>query len=497
MRQLTGPVPLAAEVAAEELEVHVALSPWDALDRLWRIFTSMRTALLLILALAVLALIGAILVQAPAGISSDAQAYAAWLEGLRPKYGGWVPIIDRLGFFSVFQSIWFKAILVGLTTSILACSVNRFRGLWKTAVRPRTRMADTFYDRAPQHATLVADDAHETTADGVRAVFGAHHFRTVVEPDGDTVHVYADRFRWAPFGTLIAHLSLVLLMVGALVGSAFGYRDSEFAATVGTKVDVGGGTGLALMARSFSDSYYENGAPSDYASDIVLYRDGVEVASKTIRVNDPLEYDGVSFYQSFFGPAAVMHVADAKGAVVYEEGVPLLWSSDDGARRVGQFALPDAGLTVFVVGAASGLVDPTIKAGQMQLEVYERGSEQPSAVEVVSQGQPLTIGDLQFTFLREQQFTGLIVSRDPGVMLVWLGAFALVGGLFLVFLFPSRRIWAHVRRRADGGSEVRLGATARHDATFGPEFQDLVNDMRLALGRVAHEGKGHTDVQDV
>ena len=80
---------------------------------------------------------------------------------------------------------------------------------------------------------------------------------------------------------------------------------------------------------------------------------------------------------------------------------------------------------------------------------------------------------------------------------MWLGAFALVGGLFLVFLFPSRRIWAAVRRRSDGSSEVRLGATARHDATFGPEFQSLVNDMRLALEPVALEGKGHTDVQDV
>jgi cytochrome c biogenesis protein len=497
MRELTQSTRLTADGESEAFEVHVALSPWELLERLWRIFTSMRTALLLILALAALALVGAILVQAPAGFSADPQGYAAWLEGLRPKYGGWVPILDTLGLFSVFQSIWFKAILVGLTTSILACSVNRFRGLWKTAVRPRTRMAGTFFDRAPQQASLDAPTGLDATAGTVRAVFGAYHFRTVMEPDGDVVHLYADRNRWAPFGTLIAHLSLVLLLVGAMVGSAFGYRDSEFAAAVGTRVEVGGGTGLTLLARSFSDSYYENGAPSDYASDIVLYRDGVEVASKTIRVNEPLSYEGVTFYQSFFGPAAVVRVTDASGAEVYDRGVPLLWSSDDGSRRIGQFSLPDAGLTVFVVGAASGLVDPDIKAGEMQLEVYRQGAQQPTAIEIVSQGKPATIGDLQFTFQREQQFTGLIVARDPGVLFVWSGAFALVGGLFLVFLFPNRRIWAVVRRHAGGRSEVRLAATARHDATFGPEFQDLVNDMRLAVERVANEGKGHTDVQDV
>lgn len=497
MRELTGTTPLSADGDADGLDIHLAVSPGDLLERLWRIFTSMRTALLLILALAALALVGAILVQAPAGFSSDPQGYAAWLDGLRPKYGGWVPILDRLGLFAVFQSIWFKGILVGLTTSILACSVNRFRGLWKTAVRPRTRMAGTFFDHAPQRAALDAVATIDAAAGTATAVLAAHRFRIVTERDGDAVHLYADRNRWAPFGTLIAHLSLVLLLIGALVGSLFGYRDGEFAAAVGTRVEVGGGTGLTLLARSFSDSYYANGAPSDYASDLVLYRGDVEVASQTIRVNEPLTYDGVTFYQSFFGPAAVMHVTDSAGTAVYDAGVPLLWSSDDGTRRIGQFSLPDAGLTVFVVGAASGLVDPDIKAGQMQLEIYRRGSQQPTAVEIVSQGKPTTIGGLQFTFQREQQFTGLIVARDPGVTFVWLGAFALVGGLFLVFLFPNRRIWAAIRRRPDGGSDVRLAATARHDATFGPEFEGLVDDMRLALERAATEGKGHTDVQDV
>lgn len=497
MSQLTRSNALNTEVDSNGLQVNLELSPSDLLERLWRIFTSMRTALVLILALAALALVGAILIQAPSGMSADPQAYAAWLERLRPKYGGWVPILDRLGLFSVFQTIWFKAILAGLTTSILACSVNRFRGLWKTAVRPRTRMATTFFDHAPQRSSIDADGDLDSSADAAVAVLRGHRFRTVIEPDGDVVHVYADRFRWAPFGTLIAHVSLVLILIGALVGSVFGFRNGEFAATVGTTVDVGGGTGLTLLARSFSDSYYESGAPSDYASDVVLYRGGVEVASQTIRVNQPLSYDGVSFYQSFFGPAAVMHVADAKGTTLYDEGVPLLWSSDDGARRVGQFGLPASGLTVFVVGAASGKVDPTIKAGQIQLEIYQRGTEQPTAVEVISQGKPATIGDLRFTFQREQEFTGLIVARDPGVAFVWIGAFALVGGLFLIFFFPNRRIWAVVTRRPDGRSEVRLGATARHDATFGPEFERLVHDMRLAIEQVANRGKGHTVVQDV
>jgi cytochrome c biogenesis protein len=490
MSQLSQTGPLGPGVDIDELEVAFGVSPSYVLDRLWRIFTSMRTALVLMLMLAVLALIGTVLIQAPSGLQTNAQGYDAWLDALRPKYGGWVPILDRLGLFSVFASIWFKAILVGLTTSILACSVNRFRGLWKTAIHPRTRMAGTFYDHAPHSAALTTDIDQVAAVGVARDVLGARRFRTVVEADGDVVHLYADRFRWAPFGTLMAHISLVSILVGALVGSAFGFRNEELAATVGTTVDVGGGTGLTLLARSFSDSYYANGAPSDYASNLVLYRDGQEVASKTIRVNEPMEYDGVSFYQSFFGPAAIIHVADADGTVVYDEGVPLLWASDDGTRRIGQFPLLDDGLTVFVVGPASGRVDSTIKAGQMQLEIYPSGSERPSAIELVSQGEPVAIGDLTYTFQREQQFTGMIVARDPGVVFVWFGSILLVAGLFLVFFFPNRRIWAAIHERPNGQSEVRLGATARHDATFGPDFERLVDDMRLALAPAAKQGKG-------
>jgi cytochrome c biogenesis protein len=484
MSQLTRKArmqPFAADMT--DVDGGVTLAPWEALEWLWRIFTSMRTALVLILGLAFLGLIGAILVQAPAGLSSDPQSYAAWLISLKPKYVGWTDIIDRLGLFSVFQSIWFRAIIVGLTTSILACSVNRFRGLWKTAVHPRIRMTDRFFDTAPLQATVASEADRATTVATIRQVLGAHHYRTVVESHGEADYLYVDRFRWARFGSLVAHLSLVLILVGALVGSLLGYRNGDFAATVGTRVDVGGGTGLSLEATSFSDSYYANGEPSDYASSLVLYRGDTQVAAKTIRVNDPLDYDGVTFYQSFFGPAAIMQVADASGATVYDAGVPLLWASDDGTRRIGQFTIASSGLTVFVVGAASGQIDPSIKAGEMQLEIYPAGAQDPSAVQVISQGTPTTIGDLQYTFEREQQFTGLIVSRDPGALLVWLGALALVAGLFLIFMFPNRRMWLVLRRLPAGGHQVRLAATGRTDATFAPEFGRLVDQVRVAFGQ--------------
>jgi cytochrome c biogenesis protein len=478
----TPALPSSVAEPTDDLDGGLAISPSDILERLWHLFISMKTGLVLILALAVLGLIGTLLVQAPSGLLGDPQAYAVWLDSVRPKYGGWTGVFDALGLFSVFTSVWFKGIVVLLTTSVLACSVNRAPYLWKQATRPRLAMTDTFFAHAPLNATMAGPANLDAAAAEVESAFRSHHYRTLVEKDGDAVHLYADRFRWAPFGTVMAHLSLVVILVGAMIGSSLGFRNSEFAAPIGSKMDVGYGTGLTLEATSFTDSYNaETGAPSDYASDLVLYRDGVQVAAQTIRVNDPLRYEDVSFYQSFFGPAAAMQVKDASGAVVYDQGVPLLWSSNDGTERVGQFSLPDQGLTVFVVGAASGEISDTIKPGQMQVEVYQAGSQTPIGIEVVDQGKAATVGGLEYTFLREHQYTGLIVARDPGVPFVWGGTILLIVGICLVFFFPNRRAWALIRRE-EGATSVQVGAIVRHDVTFQTDFRTFVDGLRLALG---------------
>jgi cytochrome c biogenesis protein len=475
---------------ADDFDEGLSVSPTDIGERLWHFFISMRTGLVLILALAALGLVGTLLAQAPAGIQSDPQSYATWLESLRPRYGGWTGIFDTLGLFSIFNSVWFRGLMVLLMTSVLACSANRAPHLWKLTVHPRTNMSEPFFAHAPLSMQATGAVEPAVAAADVEAAFRRRHFRTIVHDDGDTIHLYADHFRWGPFGTVIAHLSLVLILVGALVGTAFGFRNSDFTVAVGSTVDVGNGTGLSVEAKNFSDSYYANGSPSDYASELVVYKDGQQVGASTVRVNQPMRVGDITFYQSFFGPAAAMKVVDSSGKVVLEQGVPLQYQSNDGKRAVGLIALPEAGLNMYVLGAASGEVDPTIKAGQMQVELYKTGTDGAAVdTQIVTQGQPVTMAGLQVTFVRERQFTGLIVARDPGALFIWLGAFFLIAGTALVFFFPCRRAWALIRR-GPGGSTVHVGAVVRHDVGFEAEFRRLSAEIELALdGQPATQGR--------
>jgi cytochrome c biogenesis protein len=456
-----------------------SVSGADVLNRLWRFFISMRTGLWLILALGLLSLAGTLLVQAPAGMTSDPAAYTSWVASIHSKYGGWTPVLDKIGFFAVFTSIWFKGITVLLTTSVLACSVNRAPRLWKLAFHPRTRMGETFFTHAPLRATVLVQANPDTTVDYVRDVLKSHRFRTITDPDEDGLNLYADRFRWGPFGTVMAHLSFVIILVGFFLSATTGFKDTTFTAPVGQKVEVGHGTGLSIEAQSFTDAYYPDGSPKDYASDLILYKNGVAVDRQMVRVNHPLKRDGVAFYQSFFGEAASMKVTDAAGKTLYGQSVPLSWQSDDGTHSIGQFAMKSQGLSVYVIGAASGKPDPNIKAGQMQLEIHQDGKNDPIATQVVDQGKPTTIAGVTYTFERTRQFTGLIVAHDPGANFVWVGSTLLVLGLFLVFFFPHRRVWVRIRKTS-GGSEILCASTMKRDVAFKPQFNQLVTDIQLA-----------------
>ena len=451
------------------------------LDRLWHFLTSMRFAMLLMLAMAALALVGTLIMQMPGGVATSEQARADWLAGVRPRYGGWTNILDTLGMFTVFTSIWFRGVVTLLTISLLACSVHRIPGIWKTAVHPHVDVGETFFEHAPQHERIVVThSAQELTASTI-AILKKHHYRVVTQDDG-ALHLFADRNRWSPIGSLAGHLSLVVILAGGIVGAAFGFGDDQFMITEGTTAPVPGMAGTALRLDAFRDTYYiETGAPSDYASDVSVLKDGQQVAAQTVRVNQPLRYGDLSFYQSFFGTAAMMTVVDTDGTPIVSQGVPLAWDSPDGLHRVGTFSLPAQGLVGWVIGT-SGPDDTLVKPGQMRIELYQAtGDGSLVDAQTVDQGVPTDIAGVKVTFDRETQFTGLSVSKDPGAPLVWLGGLMLFLGVVAVFMFPTRRLWGRLITRPDGGAALSLGAVGRKgDSGFLQEFQGLADEIRQA-----------------
>ena len=472
-----------AAVAAGQAAAKRSLMDWVdwALESLWHTLTSMRVAMVLMIVLAVLCVAGSLIIQMTAAQAADPASHAEFLDMIRPRFGGWTTVMDAAGLFNIFNSLIFIVLVTALMISLIACSVHRVPGAWRTATKPRVDVGPSFFEHAPQRESIVV---HASSADAlatVQSVLKKRRYRTLTQDDG-TVHVYADRYRFMAFASLASHISLVMILGGAIIGTTFGFKNASFVIAEGGTAATGTEPGLTMKLLNFTDTWYttvEN-TPSDYASEVEIYKDGAKVAAQTIRVNQPLSYNGATYYQKAYGQAAIITIKDASGNVLYNEGLPLDQTSADGSGRdAGTVLIPNTSDEVYVFGT-TGTSDTTIQPGQVRAVLYSAASGTSVADSVIDQGKAKQLGGYSVTFNRESQYTLLSINRDPGQILIWLGALLLFGGFTLVFLLPQRRVWARISTRG-AMSVLSVASLGRRDAALGTDFEDLISDIRTAL----------------
>lgn len=460
--------------------------------RVWHFFTSVRLALVLILAITAAVFAGTMLDQASPSVRSDPAMYAQWLTRVEGTYGVFpTKVLDFFDMFNVFHTLWFRALIGLLTVNIIVCTLNRWKGIWRTAFPSRIRMTDAFFQHARFNTKYVVDGPAEAAAATVKKGLKRARYRVSTQAEAGSAALYADRNRFSRFGTFISHLALVLLLAGTVVGGIWGVSDPEFIVPEGTTRDVGLGTDLSVQLEQFTEEYYTEGPPKDFRSEIVIFKDGEEVKRGTTRVNSPVSYGGMKFFQSFFGQTALMTVKTKDGTSLYDGPVPLAWQTREGSRPVGSFTLGSQSLEVWVIGPRSGENDPLVPAGEMRIEVYESTSGALRTATNLSQGTEQDVSGLNFTFVREGQFTGLSVAKDPGVKIVWVASALMLIGLVMLFYMPHRRLWASCKERPDGKTEVQMAMTGQRDSQISAEFERVRQRVGKELrGRHTEEDTG-------
>src|SRR4029079_11860908 len=116
-----------------------------------------------------------------------------------------------------------------------------------------------------------------------------------------------------------------------------------------------GTPGLLLVKNlDFKAPGFETGRPTDFTTDLAVYRDGQEIARKTIRVNDPLSVAGYTFHQNGFGPAPHLLLKTAAGAILWDAPVPMTEALS--GRPYASVGIPgrDMGLKLLLDKAAHG-----------------------------------------------------------------------------------------------------------------------------------------------
>jgi cytochrome c biogenesis protein len=77
-----------------------------------------------------------------------------------------------------------------------------------------------------------------------------------------------------------------------------------------------------------------------------------------------------------------------------------------------------------------------------------------------------------------RKFTGLQITKDPGVIIVWIGSTLIVVGITLSSFIYHRRLWAKVTPNGPGATVVIGGNTHKSQLDFRKEFVKLTERIK-------------------
>ncbi|MFN8557660.1 MAG: cytochrome c biogenesis protein ResB [Dehalococcoidia bacterium] len=179
----------------------------DPLRPVFRLLTSVRFAIVLVLIVAVAALLGVIFPQAPEPIRLSPDAFDAWTEDQRHRYGPFADLLRFLGLFNVFHTVWFNGLFFLLLGAVAVCTYNRFGPTLRMVRRPVRRVNDRFFDHA--HARALLTEPLPIADVDAGCAPAATRSERLDERDG-TVYLLADRASPGRRWRRLPHLSLIL-----------------------------------------------------------------------------------------------------------------------------------------------------------------------------------------------------------------------------------------------------------------------------------------------
>jgi cytochrome c biogenesis protein len=453
--------------------------PEIVVDRIWRFFCSVRAAIFEIAFLALLVLIGTL------RGSSVPRSIADAIPAL-------TPLVDRWYAWEVFQSIPFIGVLTILSIAVAVCTMNRAPGIWQAIAHPSIETTHGFLQNADTSVRFESSSDVDSLASQVMSEFQKKGYRTLSRVRAGEIHVYADRWRFSRLATFPFHLALIMLLVGGIVGAAWGFRENEFIVPEASVRELGHGTGLAVRLDDFSEVYREDGSPMIYRSDITLLKDGQPIDQGSMTVNNPYTYGDVVFYQSGFGQAVALKIVDREGQVLLDDSLPLgpFQSKLNPDAPAARLDLVPAGVALSVVAPDANPANApemdtlNLRPGELFFMIRPLGPESPIDIPVgqtIRQGESIQLGDLTLTFERERRFSALQVARNPGIPIFIAASILLVGGLAVTFYFPHRRIRGIASSR-EGGSVLHLAPIARRDWSAQRVFAQVVQSLSHSTG---------------
>ncbi|MBF0411142.1 MAG: cytochrome c biogenesis protein ResB [Desulfamplus sp.] len=479
----------------------------------WNLFKSIKLTVVVLILLAATSVIGTLIPQ-----NGTEQFYVQ-------KYGEvFFKLFSSLDIFDMYNAWWFVLLLIILSINIIVCSIDKLQTTWKIIFPDKVAFNIERFRRLKHkeefESPLNIEDIEGKYLSFIEKNFGIAVKESISIKDGGDnngvadVAIFGEKGRWTRIGVYVVHLSILLMLIGAVIGGIWGFKafvsipegetvDTAFLMDNNTPVKFG----FNLKCNSFSVKFYDTGQPEEFKSNLTVIEDGKESITKDIVVNDPLRYKGLSFYQSSYGIDSAKNVlfkiTSKESGMTYSQKMEF-GQTIDIPESGGRFTLIE-----FVHGynfrghnlgegfigkfsenksADNKLPKDNALLNNESLERDKTDKEKPiqdkenSEVEIYIPIKFPTFDKMRggaFAFeiqdYDKKYYTGLQITKDPGVWYVYIGFIFMIIGCWITFFMSHQSICVEIRKKAERGCNIVVSGTANKNS----------QGMKLKVAKIA------------
>jgi cytochrome c biogenesis protein len=426
----------------------------------WPLLSDLRLAIVLLLVIALFSISGTVIEQ-----GQPLEFYKANYPTEPALFGflSW-KVLLTLGLDHVYRTWWFLALLILFGTSLSVCTFTRqFPALkaargWKFYQKPRQ------FNKLALSTQLPGGQAGDLAT--LNTLLQSRRYQVFAEEG----RLYARKGLTGKIGPIVVHASMVLILLGAVFGSMTGFMAQEMIPSGNTFqikhiVQAGPWSGAqipkdwSVKVNRFWIDYSSAGDIDQFYSDLsVLDKAGQEVDRRTIHVNQPLKYKGVSLYQADWSIAAIDIQLNQSPVL----RLPMAQLDTGGQGRLWGTWIP----TKPDLSAGVSLIARDL---QGTILIYDAAGKFLTSLRA---GMTVPVNGVNLHIAEVVGSTGLQIKADPGIPLIYAGFGLLMLGVMMSYVSHSQ-IWALM----DQGSLYLGGRTNRAQVGFERELLDVVEAL--------------------
>jgi cytochrome c biogenesis protein len=426
-------------------------------------FSSVKLALFTLCILALTSIIGTIIPQ-----KKSMDWYVQNYSEATAKFFQVLSIPD------MYNSWWFLGLLGLLSLNLIACSIDRFPGVWRQVKADNLAIDLKRLPKMRLNANWVSNKSEENLSTALSNKFSSNGWKTKQRSRDDALLLFAQKGALSRTGVYIVHTSILVIFLGAIIGTLYGFKASiMLPETQETSIVFQTGTGkpielgFTVRCDRFDIEFYDNGMVKTYRSKLIVTENGKVTMEKSIVVNDPLHYRGLTFYQSSYKGYRefLLTITDQESNVA--ETVILPFQE--------QKPLTKHNATIGIINAQA--MGETIT----NMKIWFKNDSGPASKFWVDAGDHVTIerDGKKYTIAGKQMYaTGLQVAKDPGVWVVYIGCGLMLLGLYMAFFMSHRRIWLLIRKGNDETTVLMSGNTNKNKIGFETTFDALSTKLK-------------------